>query len=55
MVHRNFLFVNPCAAEFLASIFHHSKLELLQQFPALYDENYLYLWKIDISNIEFWD
>ena len=33
-------------------IFRHLKLELITQFPASNDTNYLYLWKVDISNIE---
>ena len=34
-------------------IFRHLELELLTQFPAPNVEKYLYLWKIDISNIDF--
>ena len=49
------LHFNPCAAESFASIFSHSKLELLTQFPASNDEKYLYFGKIDISNIELLD
>ena len=36
-------------------IFRHLKLELLTQFSASNDEKYVFLWKIDISNIELLD
>ena len=36
-------------------IFRHLKLELLTQFPALNDEKYHYLWKIDMSKIKLLD
>ena len=37
------MILNPCAAKFVVSIFHHFKPELLTQFPALNDEKYPYL------------
>ena len=36
-------------------IFRHLKLEVLTQFPALGDEKYYYLWKINMSKIKLLD
>ena len=47
--------VNPCAVELLFLFLILFKQELLTQFPASNDEKYLYLSKIDSSNIELLD
>ena len=46
------LSTKPCALEFLVFILHYLKLELPTQFPALNDDEYLYLFKIDISEMQ---
>ena len=40
--------LNPCPVELFVLNFCQLKLELLTQFPALNDEKYDYLWKINM-------
>ena len=46
--------LNHWAAELLVNISRHLKLEIATAIPAL-NEKYLYLWKIDISQIALFD
>ena len=46
---------NTCAVEMSFSIFQSFEAGFANAIPASNDEKYYYLWKLDISQIEFFD